>query len=95
MPSPRAREVSGDGTFRPHRDYAVGREPFAVVAGDFNFDGKMDLAIANFSSNSVSIWLGNGDGALGTRADFAAGTQAVSVAVADFNLDGKPPMRSS
>ena len=34
----------------------------SVAVGDFNGDGKQDLATANFGSNNVSILLGNGDG---------------------------------
>jgi uncharacterized 2Fe-2S/4Fe-4S cluster protein (DUF4445 family) len=51
------------GTFRPHVDYSVGGGFVAqVVAGDFNHDNKLDLAVAVGTSYSVSILLGNGDG---------------------------------
>ncbi|AEI89522.1 FG-GAP-like repeat-containing protein [Candidatus Midichloria mitochondrii] len=30
--------------------------------GDFNGDGKRDLANTNYNSNSVSVLIGNGDG---------------------------------
>src|SRR2546427_8129441 len=40
----------------------VGRMPHAVAAGDFNGDGALDFATANFGSNTVSVLLGNGDG---------------------------------
>ena len=39
-----------------------GSFPFSVAAGDFNDDAKLDLAVANFGSNTVTIFLGNGDG---------------------------------
>ena len=39
---------NGDGTFQPQVTYAVGaRDPDAIVAGDFNGDGRTDLAVAN------------------------------------------------
>lgn len=60
---------SGDGTFRPKVDYAVGTEPFGIVAQDFNGDGKLDLAITNNSSNTVSVLSGNGDGTFQTHED--------------------------
>ena len=36
----------------------MGSSPRAVVAGDFNGDGRTDLAIVNSQSNNVSILLG-------------------------------------
>ena len=39
---------NGDGTFQPQVTYAVGSEPDAIVAGDFNGDGHLDLAVANY-----------------------------------------------
>ena len=36
---------NGDGTFQPQVTYAVGRAPDAIVTGDFNGDGRTDLAV--------------------------------------------------
>ena len=38
---------NGDGTFQTQVTYAVGSSPDALVAGDFNGDGRTDLAVAN------------------------------------------------
>src|SRR5439155_1298688 len=46
---------NGDGTFQPALPFTVGTNPESVVVGDFNRDGKLDLAVANFHSNSVSV----------------------------------------
>jgi len=35
----------------------VGSSPQAIIAGDFNGDGRLDLAVANGVSNTVSILL--------------------------------------
>jgi len=57
--------------------------------GDFNGDGKQDLATGNTLSNNVSVLPGNGNGSFASRTNFAIGTNPASVAVGDFNGDGK------
>ena len=42
--------------------------------GDFNGDGKQDLAVANVSSNNVSILLGDGAGSFSAATNFGSGT---------------------
>jgi hypothetical protein len=41
---------------------ATGPHPVAVAVGDFNGDGKPDLAVAMQGNNDVYIYTGNGDG---------------------------------
>ena len=45
-------------SFIARRDFAAGSVPVSVAVGDFNGDGKLDLAVANGSSNNVSVLLG-------------------------------------
>src|SRR5207253_1450918 len=52
--------AAGDGTFRTGVTLATGDEPFGLVTGDFDRDGKLDLAVSNH--DGVSVFLGNGDG---------------------------------
>jgi hypothetical protein len=80
---------NGDGTFRPHFDFATGTEPLSVAADDFNGDGKLDLAVANAQDNTVSVLLGNGDGTFQTQVVYPIANGAQSVIVADFNGDHK------
>src|SRR2546428_13621074 len=77
-------------SFSPAVSYPVGVNPQAVVTGDFNGDGRLDLAVANQSSNTVSILLGNADGTFQPAQNFATGTGPQSPAVGDFNGDGRP-----
>jgi hypothetical protein len=60
-----------------------------VVTGDFNGDGRPDLAVANASSNTVSLLLGNANGTFQAARNFATGSLPLSVAVGDFNKDGQ------
>ena len=80
---------NGNGTFQKHVDYPVGNYPTGVVAGDFNGDGKLDLAVSNAYSNTVSILFGNGDGTFQSQVAITVGNQPMSIAVGDFNGDGK------
>jgi hypothetical protein len=53
---------NGDGTFQTPTTFDVGTYPTSVTLGDLNGDGKNDLAVANYGSNTVSVLLGNGNG---------------------------------
>jgi len=58
---------NGDGTFRAPVTYAVPASVGGLVMGDFNGDGKLDIAMTNQEATStscdcVSVLLGNGDG---------------------------------
>jgi hypothetical protein len=77
---------NGDGTFQTALNYPAGTVCFSVAVGDFNGDGKPDLAVAN---SSVSVLLGNGDGTFQAAVNYLAGPYSTSVAVGDFNGDGK------
>jgi FG-GAP-like repeat len=82
----------GDATFAPPVAYPVGVEPYSVAMGDFDGDGKLDLAIANTGASpgpsTVSVLINNGDGTFGPTAAYATGAFSSSVAVGDFNGDG-------
>ncbi len=81
---------NGDGTFRAPHLFAAGQQPSGVAVGDFNGDGKMDLAVTNSSvPGEVSILLGNGDGTFQSPVSYPAGNLPNGVAVADFNGDGR------
>lgn len=78
------------GGFQPGQYYSDGGvNTSAIAMGDFNSDGKADLAVANWSSDIVSVFLGNADGTFQPAVNYEAGTDTYSVAVGDFNGDGK------
>jgi len=88
---------SSTASFANKQDFAVGDRPYSVTVGDFNGDGKPDLAIANFSSNhgqTVSVLLnetppGSSTATFAAKQDFTTGTGPISVTVGDVNGDGK------
>ena len=74
----------GDGTFQPAVNYAFGNWVTSIAAGDFNGDGKTDLAIA---SNGVTLLLGMGDGTFPSTDLYNSSSQVI--AVGSFNGDGR------
>jgi len=81
---------NGDGTFAAGVTYAVGSGPISVVTGDFNGDGKLDLAVANQNDHSISILIGNGDGTFQSQmVSLTGGSDVAAVATGDFDGDGK------
>ncbi len=70
----------------------VGNSPAGVAVGDFNGDGKLDLAVTDYGSNTVSIFLGNGDGTFTLKSSPATCSGPNAIAVGDFNGDGIPDL---
>ena len=87
-------EGNGDGTFAPFAGSpfifpnSAGSSP--IVAADFNRDGKVDLAVANFNVNNVYILLGNGDGTftLSAQQPITVGPNPFAMVALDYNGDG-------
>lgn len=83
---------SGAGDFAGGIDtipFADNSAPQALVAGDFNGDGRPDLATANRNSNNVGVLLaGSTVGEIDEPVYYGAGQGPVSIAAGDFNGDG-------
>lgn len=88
-----------DGTFQAGNNYAAGIGSTSIAVGDFNGDGKLDLAVGaaingdifNPQSN-VTILTNNGSGGFSVASSFNVGplgTIPISIAAADFNNDGR------
>jgi streptogramin lyase len=83
----------GDGNFSIINIYStgIGSTPQSVIVGDFNDDDQMDIAVANYGTNSVGVLLGYGDGTFGNQITSSAGSASfvVWIASGDFNKDNQ------
>ena len=80
---------NGDGTFADVVTFSPGAGyPRAIAVGDFNNDGRQDIAVANAAYGQVNVLLGDGNGGFPNAVASAAGISARDMAVGDFNGDG-------
>ncbi len=66
----------------------VNSQPASVVLRDFNEDGRLDLAVANSGSNTVTIRMGDGNGGFAPGSQIGTGQSPISIAAGDLNNDG-------
>ena len=81
---------NADGTFRARVNYPTGGQTQDLAAGDFNSDGKQDLAVTiNSPQISLSLLTGNGDGTFNPPLNFpnTTGFDAPVIVAADVNND--------
>src|SRR5207302_1362666 len=81
--------LRGANAFASMVTYPVGKNPESVALGDFNADGKTDLATANDGSDDVSVLLNGGGGAFLAAKSYPVGARPESVVAVDLNGDGK------
>jgi len=86
---------NGDGTFRPPVTYKVNSSTWIPLTwGDFNQDGKVDIAVLLPNTAQIAVYLGNGDGTfqspVTTTVSLPSGTTFAGspIVAADFNHDG-------
>jgi len=76
--------------FEPQVTYGVGNNPRAVAMGDLDGDGDLDLVVANWGSDNVSVLLNQGDGTFAGQVTYGVGYDPWAVAVGDLDGDGDP-----
>ena len=89
-------DPSGAPGFSPAVRYATDPQPCGVAVGDFNGDGRPDLAVlADDDSEKepfpgrLSIWLNDGSDKFARSTDIMTGAIPAGLAVGDLNVDGK------
>ena len=72
-----------------NRQLASGDEPEGVSTGDLDKDGSLDLVVANFVGDSISVYINNGNGTFKNKVDYPMGSMTVRSVLPDLNGDGK------
>ena len=81
---------TGKGTFGKPASYMVSNVPGAIAAGDLNGDHHPDIAINQFGTGSVAVFLNDGTGHFQKPASYnAGGGEVVDVKIADLRNNGK------
>lgn len=91
------------GSFAARVDFSTGSNPQAIALGDLDGDGKLDIAVSNLASNTVSVFRNIAtsgsitSGSLASRIDLSTGTNSspITPIIADFNGDGRPDLATT
>ena len=81
------------GSFAAKVDFVTGTNPQSVTGSDIDGDGKVDMAVANGTSNTISVFRNtgsNGNISFATKVDFATGASPLGIFMGDLDGDGKP-----
>jgi hypothetical protein len=75
--------------------FSIVSYPYAgasLAVGDFNLDGRPDLALADLPGQNLKLLLNNGKGAFPSALGYATGGYPRSIITTEFNNDRKPDL---
>jgi FG-GAP-like repeat/Cep192 domain 4 len=77
---------NGDGTFAAQKAFKTPTAMGYLVAGDFNNDGKVDLA--GSAAGYIYVFVGHGDGTFSGAVKYPSDAASGPIAAGDFDADG-------
>jgi len=95
------RNISSSGSitsssFAASVDFSTGGNPEGIAMGDIDGDGKLDIVVSNYGSNSFSVFRNIStsgsitSGSFASSVDFSTGSNPGCVVIGDIDWDGKP-----
>ena len=93
--------TSGSITFAARVDFTTDNHPDGIAISDLDGDGKVDLAVTNQNSNTISVFRNMSvsgtitSSSFATKMGFAIGNQSWTIAIGDLDGDGKPDLSAS
>src|SRR5438105_3144126 len=63
-------------------------QPVGIATGDFNHDGKMDMAVTDLATKTVQVFYGDGSGHLAFSKSMPTGVGPFAVCTSDVDGDG-------
>ncbi|CAF3938924.1 unnamed protein product [Rotaria sp. Silwood1] len=83
----------GNFNFTTMVTYSTGNNsgPDSIVVSDFNNDGSLDIAVANYFTSNIGIFIGLGNGSFKSEVIYSSGDLSfpVWITVGDFNNDSR------
>jgi hypothetical protein len=78
--------------FKPKLDFTTGSEPHSIASCDFNNDKLIDLVVANYGSNTISVFrnLGNDATLFTPKFDLNVGVRPINVTIGYLDQDQLP-----
>ena len=83
---------NGNGSFANQQLHPTGSQsrPYSVAVSDFNNDGNLDIAVANYGFNSIGIHLGHGNGTFTDQNPVSlSSSHPLFITTGDFNNDSQ------